>query len=349
MVSEVETPVVIVTFGNPAEVIACVSAVSKQRGVAKVGVFLCENGGPRAFDALLAALTKANGPATGMVETPASAEHDIFERVIRLRLTDSQAPLYVAQAPENLGFAGGVNAWMRPLMKDPGTKGVWVLNPDTLPEPDALAALIAYAEARRKGMVQSRVMFPGRTDVNASRGLRYRKLLARGEGVGYGAPVSPAPNPDDVEKEMEAPTGVSLYVTRTCVEQVGLMDESYFLYWEDFDWGVRARAKCGIGYAHDSVVSHVGGTTTGRAKTRARRSPTSVYLQNRGALQFVRRHHPRWFAWTVFASYVNALEYLAVGSFANFKAATDGLAAGLRGETGRPRFAPSLAKPGEDR
>lgn len=348
MVSEVEIPVVIVTFGNTAEVIACVSAICKQRGVEKIGVFLCENGGPQAFDAVLAALTNANGLATGLVETPPSAEQDIFERVVSLRLTGGRMPLYVGQARENLGYAGGVNAWMRPLMRNPATKGFWVLNPDTFPERDALAALIAYAEARRKGMVQGRVMFPGRTDINASRGLKYRKFLARGVGVGYGAPVSPGPNPDDVEKEMESPTGVSLYVTRACVEQIGLMDESYFLYWEDFDWGVRAAAKCGIGYAHDSVVAHVSGTTTGSAKKRARRSRISVYLQNRGKLLFVRRHHPRWFAWTVFASYVNALEYLAAGSFANFKAATDGLAAGLRGETGRPSFARSFAALGED-
>ena len=73
------------------------------------------------------------------------------------------------------------------------------------------------------------------------------------------------------------------------------MDESFFLYWEEVDWAIRAKAECGVGYAHKSVVPHVMGTTTGSAGGRAKRSAFSVYLGHRNQLHFVRRHHPRWF------------------------------------------------------
>jgi GT2 family glycosyltransferase len=59
------------------------------------------------------------------------------------------------------------------------------------------------------------------------------------------------------------------------------MDESFFLYWEEVDWAVRAKAACGVGYAHKSVVPHVMGTTTGSAGSRAKRSAFSVYLGHR--------------------------------------------------------------------
>ena len=36
---------------------------------------------------------------------------------------------------------------------------------------------------------------------------------------------------------MDSPTGPSMYVTRDCIERIGLMDESFFLYWEEVDWG----------------------------------------------------------------------------------------------------------------
>ncbi len=111
---------------------------------------------------------------------------------------------------------------------------------------------------------------------------------------------------------------------------------SYFLYWEDFDWGIRAKAACGIGYVHSSVVPHIGGSSTGAVRQRAQRSPLAVYLRNRNQLHFVRRHHPGWFAWTVFVSFLRTGEFLAVGSRRNFVAAVRGLAAGLRGEKGRP-------------
>ena len=96
---------------------------------------------------------------------------------------------------------------------------------------------------------------------------------------------------------------------------------SYFLYWEDFDWGIRAKAACGIGYAHNSVVPHIGGSSTGAVRKRAQRSPLAVYLRNRNQLHFVRRHHPGWFAWTVFVSFLRTGEFLAVGSTRNFVAA----------------------------
>ena len=189
---------------------------------------------------------------------------------------------------------------MRPLLAEPGWTAVWILNPDTYPEPDALAELAAYASERGKGMVGSRLMIPGRSDVASSRGLKWNKLTTRLIGLDMYAPVSPAPDPEDIERRMDSPTGPSMYVTRECIERIGLMDDSYFLYWEEVDWGVRAKAACGIGYAHGSVVPHISGSASGTSNKRAERSAFTVYLGNRNKLHFVRQHYPGWFAWTVF-------------------------------------------------
>lgn len=335
MLAGVEVPIVIVGFGNAEDIVRCLTAIGTQRGCPKIGVFICENGGANAFDALIGALSKPGGPCAGDGEKLDLAGPD-FVRGRRLRLAVAQVPIYVAQATENLGFAGGVNAWIRLLLPKTGWNGVWILNPDTWPQPDALAELVDFAVKRRKGMVSSRIMFPDRSDIASSRGLKWRKLTARVTGVDIFAPVSPAPDPDDVERRIDSPTGVSIYVTRACIDKIGLMDESYFLFWEDFDWGIRAKAACGVGYAHNSVVPHIGGSSTGAVRKRAQRSPAAVYLRNRNQLHFVRRHHPGWFAWTVFLSFLRTGEFLAVGSTRNFAAAVRGLAAGLRGEKGRP-------------
>jgi GT2 family glycosyltransferase len=157
------------------------------------------------------------------------------------------------------------------------------------------------------------------------------------------APVAPGPDPEDIERRMDSPTGPSMYVTKDCIERIGLMDDSFFLYWEEVDWGVRAKAACGVGYAHNSVVPHISGSTTGTSRKRAKRSVVAVYLGNRNKLHFVRQHHPGWFAWTVFVSFLRTGEYLLAGSTRNFAAANKGLFAGLRGERGRPEFAPTRA------
>ncbi len=342
MLAGVEVPIVIVGFGNAADIVKCLTAIATQRGCPKIGVFICENGGAEAFDALIGAISKPGGPCAGDGEKLDPAGPD-FVRGRRLRLGGAQVPICVAQARENLGFAGGVNAWIRRLLRETGWNGVWILNPDTWPQPDALAELVDFALKRRKGMVSSRIMFPDRSDIASSRGLKWRKVTARVTGVDIFAPVSPAPDPDDVERRIDSPTAVSIYVTRACIDKIGLMDDSYFLYWEDFDWGIRAKAACGIGYAHNSVVPHLGGSSTGAVRERAQRSPAAVYLRNRNQLHFVRRHHPGWFAWTVFVSFLRTGEFLAVGSTRNFVAALRGLIAGLRGEKGRPEAAPKRA------
>ncbi len=342
MLAEVEVPIVIVGFGNADDIVKCLGAVANQRRCPNFGVFICENGGPQAFEALETALSEKGGPCEGGVESVALASND-FVRARRLSLSEGGTPVTIGQARDNLGFAGGTNAWLRPLLAEPGWTAVWILNPDTYPEPDALAELVDYATTRGKGMVGSRLMIPGRSDIASSRGLKWNKLTTSMIGLDMFAPVSPAPDPEDVERRMDSPTGPSMYVTRDCIKRIGLMDDSFFLYWEEADWGVRAKAACGIGYAHRSVVPHISGSTTGTSRKRAERSAVVVYLGARNKLHFVRQHHPRWFAWTVFVSFLRTGEFLAVGSTRNFSAAFRGLVAGLRGERGRPEAAPKQA------
>jgi N-acetylglucosaminyl-diphospho-decaprenol L-rhamnosyltransferase len=343
MLADVEVPIVVVGFGNAADIVKCLTAVAEQRGSPRIGVFICENGGPAAFDALIEALSSPGGPCAGEAGS-LDVDAPIFVKARRLRLKAADVPVFVGLARDNLGFPGGVNSWLRLLLLEPGWSGVWILNPDTWPAPDALAELVRYADKRGKGMVQSRIMFADRTDITSSRGLKWHKLRAKQTGVDIFGPVSPAPDPDDHERRMDSPTGVSFYVTRACIDKIGLMDDSYWLYWEDFDWGVRAKAACGIGYAHNSVVPHIGGSSSGAARKRARRSVAFVYLGNRNKLRFVRRHHPDWFAWTVFVSFLRTGGYLFAGSTRNFVAANKGLVAGVRGETGRPEVAPNQAR-----
>ncbi|HEX9167896.1 MAG TPA: hypothetical protein VF886_03080 [Roseiarcus sp.] len=152
MPADVEVPIVIVGFGHSDDIVKCLGALAKQRGCPKYGVFICENGGPAAFDALVKALSEDGAPCEGSVEHAEPASND-FVRAGRLRLAGIETPVVIGEARDNGGHAGGINAWLRPLLAEPGWSAVWILNPDTSPEPDALAELVDYAEKRGKGMV----------------------------------------------------------------------------------------------------------------------------------------------------------------------------------------------------
>ena len=93
-----------------------------------------------------------------------------------------------------------------------------------------------------------------------------------------------------------------------------------------------------MGYAHNSVVPHISGGTTGAGGNKAQRSAFSVYLGYRNKLHFVRDTTHSGSPWTVLVSFLRTGEFLAAGSTRNFVAANRGLMAGLRGETGRPQI-----------
>ena len=160
------------------------------------------------------------------------------------------------------------------------------------------------------------------------------KWKASTRGVDIGAPAAIEPDPSDIEARINLPTGASFYVTRRCIERIGLMDERFFLYFEELDWGLRARVVCGVGYAYRSVVPHVGGTTLGSSRARASRSRLAVYLDFRNRLLFVGKHYPYWYPWTLLMCAARASEFLAAGSVRNFWAALGGLAAGFAAKPG---------------
>ncbi len=332
--------IVIVGYRNAGDILRCVAALSRLIGGLSFGVLVAENGGPQGMDALLSALGGERSPCRTAAEhaptlRPVGAVRGaVFDLPSETGGADAQ--VHVAEMSENLGYAGAINAWLRTLLMVEGWQGVWIVNPDTEPAPAALQELVTQAACRRKGMVGSRIASMEEPDLVRTRGLSWRKLTARTMAVGRSAPADLEPDAEQVEALLDAPSGASLYVTRGLIERIGLMDERYFLYFEDMEWGCRAKAIGELGYAHRSIVPHKGGTTTGSAGGRSAVSRLSVYLDFRNRIIFVGQVHPAWLAWTVIAQTGYALTYAIGGSPRNAIVALRGVVAGLRGETGRP-------------
>jgi GT2 family glycosyltransferase len=333
--------ILIVGFRNSGDVASCLAALANANKSPSFDIFICENGGPLAFDALVDELVveqccyNSAQEACTLPFSRSTAENG-FIRLKVLRLRKTSALVIVGEAPQNLGYAGGINAWARPILERRDHAGLWILNPDTKPEPDALAELVVYAQSRRKGMVGSRIVSAVGPERILSRGLRWKPAWASTEAVDRHALSSVLPDPDEVEVQLDAPSGASFLVTRECIEKIGLMDERYFLYFEDLEWGLRAKQQCGVGSAWRSVVPHRGGTTIRSVGARADHSPLSVYLDFRNRIFFVGQRYPIWLVWTVLVLLARALEYGFGGSWTNMRMAYRGIAAGLAGKMGRP-------------
>ena len=168
-------------------------------------------------------------------------------------------------------------------------------------------------------------------------GGRWRALIARGFNIGMNAAGDADADTSEIERSMTYVSGASLYATRQFVEAVGFMAEDYFLYAEDVDWCLR-RGNLRLGYAHDSIVYHVHGSTIGSAADRRKRSRLSVYLDERNKLLLTRRFFVRIYPVVVFTTLALTIQYLIHGAFGNFAVALSGWVAGIRGEVGPPKF-----------
>jgi len=325
--------VIIVSFCTPRDVVQCLASLDALAVWPHFDVYICENGGPAAWDELCEAISGPEGACDPVV--PAlTAVTPRFSRIAGFRLRRSRRNVLVGEATGNLGYAGGINAWLVPLLEVPDWTACWILNPDTTVMPDTLAALVTQATERRLDMVGSRIMRAGTEKAVHMRGLSWRPVRASPVSVGRGAPPEASSDVATTEAELDAASGASVYVARACAEWLLPLDERYFLYFEDLDWGIRSRREgFRIGYADDSVVIHRCGTSIGSSVRGSLGSALSTYLEFRNRLLFVRTHYPRWVVWTFLMSHVHALRLLPKGGIGP---ACQGIRAGLRGEVGRP-------------
>jgi N-acetylglucosaminyl-diphospho-decaprenol L-rhamnosyltransferase len=332
--------VVMVAFRNESDVVGCLTALARAEEEPSFEIFIAENGGREAAATLTETLRRSpctrqnDADEDRLLSSPLVAGSSHFHLLRQDGMP--RCRIHVAEMAENLGYAGAINAILRPLQKVAGWDAVWIINPDTQPSPSALAELRAHSVRRAKGMVGSCIISPETPDIVHTRGLAWSKITARTLAVDFHAPCDIAPNEDDLESRLGAPSGASIYVTRDLLSKIGLPDESYFLFFEDLDWGLRAKRLDSVGYAHRSVVVHRGGTTIGTTRYHKGSSRLAIYLEVRNRILFVRKHHHPWLPWTILMQFLHVAAFGLAGGAAPMKAAFRGLIAGIRGKTGRP-------------
>ena len=138
----------------------------------------------------------------------------------------------LAPLPENRGFAGGNNEGIRRARG----RYIALLNNDTEAEPDWLAELVAALERHDVGFCASRVLFFAERDVLDSAG----DYFASNGVAGKRGHLQEAGSYPELEEVFGACAAAALY-RRSMLEDVGLLDEDFFLIFEDADLSFRAR------------------------------------------------------------------------------------------------------------
>lgn len=178
------------------------------------------------------------------------------------------ARLRVVENNRNLGFARATNIGMR----DAACEFVLVVNPDCIVAPDTISRLLKHLEQRPDvGMAGCLILNPdGSEQAGARRAhptpwrtlvrvLHLDKMFARHPRFRTFL-LHQEPLPEQ-PIEVEAISGAFMLVRRAAIEQVGMLDEGYFLHCEDLDWCMRFRqAGWKILFVPDVEVVHHKGT-----------------------------------------------------------------------------------------
>ena len=155
----------------------------------------------------------------------------------------------LVRAPRNGGFAAGNNIAIRAAFAQPSPADyVLLLNPDTLVRPGALRLLLDFVEARPEvGLAGGRsedldttpqmccFRFPNMvSEVLGHLGVGLLDRLFARRLTRLGIPEQP--------RQVDWVSGAFMLVRKAVVDEIGLMDEGYFLYFEETDFARRAQA-----------------------------------------------------------------------------------------------------------
>ncbi|HIK30406.1 MAG TPA: glycosyltransferase family 2 protein [Oscillatoriales cyanobacterium M59_W2019_021] len=256
-------------------------------------------------------------PGTRVVVVENASGDDSAERIqgaIDLFSWHEWASLQVA--PRNGGFAYGNNFAIRPALYSNHPPDYFlILNPDSIVRPGALTALVNFMDRHpNAGIAGTGLESPSGEPWHIA--FRFPNWLSELDGGLRLGIVSKLLSPWSVVRQVPAepcPTdwvsGACFAVRRQVFETIGLMDEDYFLFYEETDLCLRAkRAGCSCWYVPHSLVRHIGGQSTGY--TYDDDAPPQRFPAYR--LQSRRRYFVKNYGWL----YAAVADVLWIGGFA---------------------------------
>lgn len=177
----------------------------------------------------------------------------------------------VLQSGHNGGFGAGNNHGIRAGL--PGGRRpdyVYLLNSDAFPAPDAIRALLLHLETHpATGFAGSHIHGPDGAPHHTA--FRFPSIAGEFEQAARTGPVTRllrasvvAPPIPDTTTKVDWLAGASIMMRSDVLDQIGLFDETFFLYFEETELCLRAaRAGFPTDYVVESRISHFGSVSTG--------------------------------------------------------------------------------------
>lgn len=159
----------------------------------------------------------------------------------------------------NRGFSAANNVALKYIFKNGiDSSYIWILNNDTVIDSNSIVELLNFytRPGTEDYVISSKMRFyHDQSKLQAIIG-DYNKWIGRGSHIGE--------NEEDhgqydqyVVKETNYLVGASVFIPLKIAVNVGLMDESYFLYFEDLDWSLKIKQRgYKLGIQTSAIIYH---------------------------------------------------------------------------------------------
>lgn len=298
MINHKNVAVIVLTHDDYEETLVCLEHIHKQDDF-PYRIVVCDNG-------------SAEGYAEKILEEWSKIAKKYKQPLPKVVFGDGSSTdtLVLLRRSENLGAPGGINAALRLLLQDPVCKAFWLLHNDSIPSNFALRALIDHAnesiDNKNMGMVGSSILYEDSNIQECAAGGYWKRWSADKQLVDEGMERYVHTDWKDVIKELDFINGSSCLLTRKLVETIGLFDERFFFFFEDVEYGLRAKeAGFVLNWAPGSVVSHKSPhsadlTPVMALKDTPELSPYADYLYTRNRFYLLRRERPSGIVFALF-------------------------------------------------
>jgi len=211
----------------------------------------------------------------------------------RLSFESTYPQLRYLRSEKNLGFAEGNNLAINIALGE----FLLFLNNDTEITPNLIEVLTSKIEANPEiGIISPLIVYFDNPDVIQYAGFTFMNYLTcRNQGIGYMEANLGQYEYDS--RETGYCHGAAMMCRRDILADVGLMEELYFLYYEELDWCEKfRRAGKKIWFTGEAVVFHKESMSVGKV------SAVKTFFMTRNRMLFIRRN-TTWLNTLLFSAY----------------------------------------------
>jgi GT2 family glycosyltransferase len=231
--------------------------------------------------------------------------------------------IHLIENDKNYGFAGGNNIGIRYVSNNCQPDYFLLLNNDVAAAPDFLNHLVEVAVSDAYiGIVGPKVYYYDFPRLIQSAGARVRMV----SGLAFSIGDKQIDNGQHEKRQEVDYIAVCLLIKNEVVQKVGVFDESYFCYWEDTDYCIRAK-KAGykVMYVPEAKIWHKVGQSANKANIGFR-----DYYGTRNQIRFMKKHASRCHC-LIFLAYLFSCSFWLITGTLIYRGKTKQLIAFYRG------------------